>query len=89
MQEANKLKIPVVAILDRNSDPDGILYPVPGNDDAMRAVHLYCHLVADAVLDGLQAEAAASGVDIGAGARAPRMGVPPLAEATAEGQPSA
>ena len=42
VQEANKLKIPVVAILDSNSDPDGILYPVPGNDDAMRAVHLYC-----------------------------------------------
>ena len=90
VQEANKLKIPVVAILDSNSDPDGILYPVPGNDDAMRAVHLYCHLVADAVLDGLQAEAAASGVDIGASARAPRVsGLPPLAEATAEDQPSA
>jgi len=86
VQEANKLKIPVVAILDSNSDPDGILYPVPGNDDAMRAVHLYCQLVADAVLDGLQAEAAASGVDIGAGARAPREHLPPIAEASAEEQ---
>jgi small subunit ribosomal protein S2 len=82
--EANKLKIPVVAILDSNSDPDGILYPVPGNDDAMRAVHLYCQLVADAVLDGLQAEAAASGVDIGAGERAPRENLPPIAEASAD-----
>src|SRR3974390_3552647 len=76
VQEANKLKIPVVGILDSNSDPDGILYPVPGNDDAMRAVHLYCQLVADAVLDGLQAEAAASGVDIGASERAPRLELP-------------
>jgi len=71
VQEANKLKIPVVAVLDSNSDPDGIAFPVPGNDDAMRAVHLYCQLVSDAVLDGLQAEAAASGVDIGAAARGP------------------
>ncbi len=66
VQEANKLKIPVVAVLDSNSDPDGIAYPIPGNDDAMRAIHLYCELVSGAVLDGLQAELAASGVDIGA-----------------------
>ncbi|HXE26900.1 MAG TPA: 30S ribosomal protein S2, partial [Stellaceae bacterium] len=66
VQEANKLKIPVVAVLDSNSDPLGIDYPIPGNDDAMRAVHLYCDLVSSAVLDGLQAEAVASGVDIGA-----------------------
>jgi small subunit ribosomal protein S2 len=64
--EANKLRIPVVAILDSNSSPDGIAYPIPGNDDAMRAIHLYCELVASAVLDGLQAELAASGVDVGA-----------------------
>src|SRR5207248_10914303 len=44
--EANKLHIPVVAILDSNSSPDGIAYPIPGNDDAMRAIHLYCDLVA-------------------------------------------
>src|SRR5262249_51386081 len=66
VQEANKLRIPVVAILDSNSSPDGIAYPVPGNDDAMRAIHLYCDLVAGSVLDGLQAELAASGVDVGA-----------------------
>jgi small subunit ribosomal protein S2 len=64
--EANTLRIPVVAILDSNSSPDGIAYPIPGNDDAMRAIHLYCETVAAAVLDGLQAELAASGVDIGA-----------------------
>jgi small subunit ribosomal protein S2 len=64
--EANTLRIPVVAILDSNSSPDGIAYPIPGNDDAMRAIHLYCDLVAAAVIDGLQAEMAASGVDIGA-----------------------
>ncbi len=69
--EANTLRIPVVAILDSNSSPDGIAYPIPGNDDAMRAIHLYCDLVAAAVLDGLQAELAASGVDIGARAEAP------------------
>jgi small subunit ribosomal protein S2 len=65
VQEANKLKIPVVAVLDSNSTPDGITYPIPGNDDAMRAIHLYCDLVSGAVLDGLQAEMASSGADIG------------------------
>src|SRR5271156_2955189 len=76
VQEANKLRIPVVAVLDSNSDPDGILYPVPGNDDAMRAIQLYCDLVSGAVLDGLQAELAASGVDIGARAEIPRAVLP-------------
>jgi small subunit ribosomal protein S2 len=71
VSEANTLRIPVVAILDSNSSPDGIAYPIPGNDDAMRAVHLYSELVASAVLDGLQAELAASGVDIGARAELP------------------
>ena len=66
VREANTLRIPVVAILDSNSSPDGIAYPIPGNDDAMRAIHFYCDLVSAAVLDGLQAELAASGVDIGA-----------------------
>ncbi|MFN4287198.1 MAG: 30S ribosomal protein S2 [Brevundimonas sp.] len=66
IQEARKLNIPVVAILDTNCDPDGITYPIPGNDDAARAIQLYCDLVADAVLDGLAAGASASGVDLGA-----------------------
>ncbi|NGM48123.1 30S ribosomal protein S2 [Caulobacter sp. 602-2] len=66
--EARKLNIPVVAILDTNCDPDGITYPIPGNDDAARALQLYCDLIADAVLDGLAAGQAASGVDLGASA---------------------
>lgn len=64
--EANKLGIPVAAVLDSNSDPSGINYPVPGNDDALRAIHLYCDLVVAAVLDGLQQELQASGADVGA-----------------------
>jgi small subunit ribosomal protein S2 len=64
--EARKLNIPVIAILDTNCDPDGITYPIPGNDDAARALQLYCDLIADAVLDGLAAGQAASGVDLGA-----------------------
>jgi small subunit ribosomal protein S2 len=64
--EAKKLNIPVVAILDTNSDPDGIAFPVPGNDDAARALQLYCDLVADAVLDGLVEGQVALGVDVGA-----------------------
>jgi small subunit ribosomal protein S2 len=66
IQEARKLNIPVVAILDTNSDPDGITYPIPGNDDAARALQLYCDLVADSVLDGLAAGQASMGVDLGA-----------------------
>ncbi len=66
IQEARKLNIPVVAILDTNSDPDGITYPVPGNDDAARAIQLYCDLVADSVIDGLAAGQSAMGVDLGA-----------------------
>jgi small subunit ribosomal protein S2 len=64
--EARKLDIPVAAILDSNSDPDGINYPIPGNDDASRAIALYCDLAARAVIDGLSEGQAASGVDIGA-----------------------
>jgi len=56
VKEANKLGIPVVAILDSNSDPDGITYPIPGNDDSGRAIALYGDLIAQAVLAGLQAE---------------------------------
>jgi small subunit ribosomal protein S2 len=66
IQEARKLNIPIIAILDTNSDPDGITFPVPGNDDAARAIQTYCDLIADAVLDGLAAGAGASGVDLGA-----------------------
>ena len=64
--EANKLNIPVVAVLDSNSDPHGINFPIPGNDDALRAISLYCDLVVDTVLAGIQQEMVAAGVDIGA-----------------------
>jgi len=65
IKEARKLNIPVIAVLDSNCDPRGITYPIPGNDDAIRSIALYCGLVSDAVLDGLQQEAIASGTDIG------------------------
>lgn len=67
IKEAQKLGIPVVAILDTNSDPAGITYPIPGNDDALRAIETYCELISGAILDGLQAELASKGVDLGAG----------------------
>ena len=66
VEEATKLHIPVVAVLDSNSDPTGVTFPIPGNDDAIRAITMYCDLVAGAVLDGISAEMAASGADIGA-----------------------
>ena len=66
VQEANKLGIPVVAVIDSNSNPDHITYPIPGNDDSMRAIELYCSLFADTVLDGLQGAVAASAGDVGA-----------------------
>jgi len=66
IKEANRLKIPVVAILDTNCDPDGITYPIPGNDDAGRAIALYCDLVARAAIDGISRSQGFSGVDIGA-----------------------
>ena len=71
IQEARTLNIPVAAIIDSNSDPDGVAFPVPGNDDAMRAISLYCDLVVGAVLDGLQQELRKSGEDIGAMVEAP------------------
>jgi small subunit ribosomal protein S2 len=64
--EARKLGIPVAAILDSNSNPDGITYPIPGNDDASRAIAVYCDLVARSIIDGLSASQLASGIDIGA-----------------------
>jgi small subunit ribosomal protein S2 len=68
IQEAKTLGIPVVAILDSNSNPDNIDYPIPGNDDASRAISLYCRLVADTVLYGMQEALVNSGVDFGASA---------------------
>ena len=63
--EANKLKIPVIAVIDSNSDPKGIDYPVPGNDDSLRAIEIYMELFWGAVLDGLAQEVALSGGDLG------------------------
>ncbi|MBO6784367.1 MAG: 30S ribosomal protein S2 [Alphaproteobacteria bacterium] len=64
--EAKKLGIPVVGVVDSNSNPTNIDMPIPGNDDAMRAIQLYCDLFAGAVIDGLQQDMAHAGVDIGA-----------------------
>src|SRR5579863_7983070 len=66
IKEANRLKIPVIAILDTNSDPDGITYPIPANDDAGRAIQLYCDLIARAAIDGISRSQGAAGHDIGA-----------------------
>ncbi|BCK77512.1 30S ribosomal protein S2 [Acetobacter aceti NRIC 0242] len=71
IEEANKLGIPVVAVLDSNSNPEGVTYPIPGNDDAIRAIELYCNLVSSAVLDGISAEMTASGRDFGAAEELP------------------
>ena len=68
VKEANKLGIPVVAVIDSNSAPEEITYPIPGNDDAVKAIELYCNLFASAVLEGLQKGMQKSGVDIGASA---------------------
>jgi small subunit ribosomal protein S2 len=64
IQEAKKLGIPVVAVIDSNSNPDGIDFPIPGNDDAIRSITLYCDLVSRAVLAGIEDSLVASGVDI-------------------------
>jgi small subunit ribosomal protein S2 len=69
--EAVKLGLPVVAIVDSNSDPTNITFPIPGNDDASRAIDLYCELVATAVLDGIEAELGSSVKDVGEAAVVP------------------
>lgn len=71
IQEARRLNIPVIGILDSNSDPEGVTYPIPGNDDALRAIGIYCELISGAVLDGLQAEMTSAGIDLGASIEAP------------------
>ena len=86
IQEARKLNIPVIAILDTNCNPDGITFPIPGNDDAARAIQLYCDLMADSILDGLAAGQSAAGVDLGA-SEAPME--PALARSEAPAEPKA
>ena len=80
--EANKLGIPVVAVVDTNCSPDGVDYVIPGNDDAARAIALYCDLVSRAALDGMSAQLGAAGVDLGA------MEDAPVEEAVAEEAPA-
>ena len=81
VEEANKLGIPVVAVLDSNSDPTGITYPIPGNDDAIRAITMYCDLIAGSVLDGISAEMMASGQDIGGAEELPIDMLPEIVQA--------
>ena len=87
VDEARNLNIPVIGVLDSNSNPDGVTYPVPGNDDALRAISLYCDLIADAVLDGIQAEMTASGGDAGESVEGPVESLP--AEGEGEAAPAA
>ena len=82
IQEARRLGIPVVAIVDSNCDPDNIDHPIPGNDDAARAISLYCDLIARAALDGIARQQGSMGVDIGASEEAPVE--PALEQAPAE-----
>ena len=88
--EAKKLSIPVIGVIDSNSDPKNIDFPIPGNDDAIRAVSLYCDLIVGSVFDGLQAEVAHSGGDVGAAEEVPAEVLPaegaekPADDATAE-----
>ena len=80
--EAKKLGIPVVAVVDTNCSPDGVDYIIPGNDDASRAISLFCDLAARAALDGMSAQLGAAGVDIGA------MEEAPAEEAVSEAAPA-
>ena len=76
--EARKLGIPVMAILDSNSDPDGIAFPIPGNDDAARAIAMYCDLAARAGIDGLGQGQTDAGVDLGAASEIEDTGPQPV-----------
>lgn len=83
INEAKNLGIPVIAVLDSNSSPLNITHPVPGNDDSIRALKLYCDLFAGSVLDGIQSQMSAAGIDVGAQAEAPVENLPE-AEATGD-----
>ncbi|MCO6185988.1 30S ribosomal protein S2 [Rhizobium sp. L1K21] len=83
IDEAKRLGIPVVAVIDSNCDPDVVDYPIPGNDDASRAIALYCDLIARAAIDGIARQQGAAGRDIGASAEAP------VEPALAEGETAA
>ncbi|MEZ5907405.1 MAG: 30S ribosomal protein S2 [Hyphomicrobiaceae bacterium] len=81
--EARKLHIPIIAIVDTNCDPDGIDFPIPGNDDAGRAITLYCDLISQAAIDGLERSQRDSGVDLGASERPPVEVIPEAAPVSA------
>ena len=89
VDEANRLGIPVIAIVDSNAKPEGVDYIIPGNDDAMRAISFYCELAQAAVLDGLQTELMKSGSDVGEAVEAPAEAAvaeeAPAEEASGEG----
>ncbi len=90
IKEANRLNIPVAAIVDTNCNPDGITYPIPGNDDAARAISLYCDLVSRAAIDGISRSQGALGIDVGdleapvAEELPPELATPMPAEAPAD-----
>jgi small subunit ribosomal protein S2 len=84
LAEAHKLKIPVIAVVDSNSDPDVADFPIPGNDDAGRAISLYCDLAVKAVIDGIERSQVSSGRDIGAEAEPVMEEAAILAPAEAE-----
>ncbi len=86
--EAKKLGIPVIAVLDTNCSPNDIDYPIPGNDDAARAIALYCDLVAMAAIDGMAAQLGDAGVDIGELEEAPEEALSEAAAETAEAAPT-
>ena len=77
IKEARRLNIPVAAVVDTNSNPDGITFVVPGNDDAGRAITLYCDLIAKAAIDGIGRAQGEMGVDMGAAAEPVVEHVPP------------
>lgn len=85
IQEAKRLGIPVIAVVDSNCDPDVVDYPIPGNDDAGRAIALYCDLISKAAIDGIARQQGSMGVDIGASAEAP---LEPAVEAAKEAAPA-
>ncbi|HHY50547.1 MAG TPA: 30S ribosomal protein S2 [Alphaproteobacteria bacterium] len=87
IKEARRLGIPVIAIVDTNSDPDLVDYPVPGNDDASRAIELYCSLISRAAIDGIARSSTARGADLGEAEVAPDE--PVLAGGPAETQEAA
>ncbi|MCC4298618.1 30S ribosomal protein S2 [Aurantimonas coralicida] len=93
IEEAKRLHIPIVAVVDSNCDPAPIDYPIPGNDDAARAITLYCDLIARAAVDGIARQQGDSGMDVGAMEEAPVEEVveaePVAEEAPAEEAPAA